>query len=162
MKATLILGICLVIGSCASAQTSRLRVTNGAVTITNAELVLMNGSQNTNGYLYNTGSGTTTFTDAKTARRNLGLESVTALSATTWASLIISSTDRFVLNLANGGSQGVVTYTLPLASSVNAGAVIVVGDGSGFQTTNGIVVAKANGSNDLINGVSATPAFTAA
>jgi len=138
-----------------SGTQTHLQVVNGAVRVTNAELVLGNSSSTVNGYLYNSGGGTTTFTTAKTARVNLGLENARSLSS--WQNATINSTDKLVLNTASGNTQAII-YTLPAAGSINAGGSIIVGDASGVPGA-GIQVAPAG--SDVINGAgAATAAFT--
>jgi hypothetical protein len=91
-------------------------------------------------------NGGTNSSTAPTARVALGVESRTAFSNT---NVVLSSTDKYAAQ--TGTMTASRTVTLPLASSVNAGYILYIGDESGtLSFTNSLVVTRSG--SDLING----------
>lgn len=91
----------------------------------------------------NGGTGATT---AAAARVNIGADQRSSFSNSNYTVL---STDRYVAQ--TGTMSAVRTVTLPLASSVNAGQILVIQDESGTVDTTNSISISASGA-DTING----------
>jgi hypothetical protein len=91
-------------------------------------------------------NGGTNASTAPAARVNLNIDQRTSVNNTNYTVL---STDRYVAQV--GTMSAPRTFTLPAASSVNAGQLLVIGDESGTVSfTNNLTVTASGG--DLING----------